>query len=233
MSNVNKNEGAFTGFSKKTLNFLRNLRVNNNKTWFEDNKQDYKSYVFEPLQNLVVDLGPVMLSIDPQFEVTPLVNKTISRIYRDTRFSKDKSPYKSTMFITFKRPSKEWKEAPAFFFEISPDSYCYGMGFFCASKDTMDKLRETINRKPKEVLKLISLLSRQKDFEVEGEKYKRILDDTKSKELLEWYQRKNLYLICNRQVDDRLFRRKLIDDLKSGFSFLAPLYNYLWKIKNS
>mgnify|MGYP001567660317 CR=1 FL=1 len=59
---------------------------------------------------------------------------------KDTRFSKDKSPFKCTMWITFKRPNKEWKGAPAYFFEIPTESYRYGMGFYSAGKETMDKL---------------------------------------------------------------------------------------------
>jgi hypothetical protein len=54
-----------------------------------------------------------MLSIDPYFDVHPAINRTISKIYRDTRFSNDKSPFKTTMWITFKRPEKNWKDAPA------------------------------------------------------------------------------------------------------------------------
>ena len=153
-------------------------------------------------------------------------------MYRDTRFSKDKSPYKSSMWIAFKRHSENWKDAPAYFFEISPDSYRYGMGFYQAAKDTMDRLREKIDKTPDEFLRAISFYSKQKAFELAGEKYKRLLDKNKPVEIQEWYQRRNLYLVCNRKIDDCLFSRELVDDLISGYSLIAPLYNYLWKIKS-
>ena len=229
---VGKAPGVFNGFSANTLDFLRNLKVNNNKAWFEVHRQDYQEYLLEPLRNLVTDLGEFMLSIDPYFEITPAVDKTISRIYRDTRFSKDKSPYKSRMWVTFKRPIKDWKEAPAYFFEITPDSYRYGMGFYQASRDTMDRLREKIDKTPGEFLKVISFYSSQRVFVVEGEKYKRLLDENKPAEIQEWYQRKNFYLVCNRKVDNRLFNRNLAGDLISGYSLVAPFYRYLWKIKS-
>lgn len=95
------NKSVFNGFSPATLNFLRNLKANNNKLWFENNRQDYQTLLMKPLRNLVIDIGPFMLSIDPYFEVLPAINKTISRIYRDTRFSKDKTPYKTSMWINF------------------------------------------------------------------------------------------------------------------------------------
>lgn len=224
-------EDTFKGFSIKTINFLKDLKANNNKIWFEANKHNYQKYLLEPLQNLVIDLGDFILTIDPYFDIRPAVDKTISRIYRDTRFSRDKSPYKSTMWITFKRPRKDWKDAPAYFFEISSHSYRYGMGFYSASIKTMDRLRNMVDKRPEVFLDAISFYSMQKTFTVEGEKYKRILNSSIPGEVQDWYQRKNLYLVCNRNIDDNLFNRNLIDDLISGFGLLAPFYNYLWRLK--
>ena len=228
---VRKKEGSFNGFSQRTLNFLKNLRVNNNKAWFETRRGEYQEYLLNPLQDLVVDLTEFMLTIDPHFEIRPMVGKTISRIYRDTRFSKDKSPFKNTMWITFKKPNNDWKDAPAYFFEISPDSYRYGMGFYSASKETMDRLREMIVRKSKEFLKVFSLYSKQNVFIVEGEKYKRILNSDIPEEFQDWYQMKNLYLVCNRGIDNTLFSRKLLKDLESGFGLIATFYNFLWGLR--
>ncbi len=227
-----KNEWAFNGFSTKALDFLKSLKTNNNKAWFEANKQDYQDYLLEPLQNLVDGIADFMLTIDPYFEIRPAVGRTISRIYRDTRFSKDKSPFKSTIWITFKRPNKEWKDAPAYFFEISSDSYRYGMGFYSASKETMDRFRKMIAERPQEFFKAISFYSHQQIFKVEGEKYKRILDNSLSEEIQEWYQRKNLYLVCNRTIDKSLFGKTLLNDMISGFDLISPFYHYLWKLKN-
>lgn len=228
---IDKNGPGFNGFSQESLDFLGNLKANNNRMWFEANRQVYINYLLEPLQDLVVDIGAFMLTIDPYLEVTPAIDKTISRIYRDTRFSRDKSPYKSTMWITLKRPNKEWKDAPAFFFEMSADSYRYGMGFFSASKKTMDKFREMIDKKPQEFLKAVSFYSKQQIFVVEGERYKKILDKSMPEEIQHWYQRRNLYLVCNKKIDTRLFSSGLVDDLISGFSLIAPFYHYLWKMK--
>ena len=227
---VIKEQLRFSGFSKETLDFLRNLKTNNNKQWFEAHKQIYQKYLLEPLQNIVMDLSEFMLSIDSYFEVRPKIDKTISRIYRDTRFSKDKSLFKNNMWITFKRPSKDWKNAPAYFFEIFPDWYRYGMGFYSASKNIMDRFRETIDNNPEKFLKTIAFYSKHQIFILEGEKYKRILDQNKSEDIQDWYQRKNFYLTCNRKIDNILLSRELVNDLIFGFGLLAPLYNYLWRI---
>ncbi len=225
-------EVHFQGFSSRSLKFLRELRKNNNKTWFEKHRNDYEEYVLEPLRNLVTDLGEFMLDIDPRFEITPTINKTISRIYRDTRFSKDKSPFRSTVWFTFKNQNKDWTtHVCGYFFELSTNSYRYGMGFYNAAPAIMSKFREMIDENPKEFLKAISFLEKQHSFVLEGDKYKRIIDKTKSEKIQNWYQRKNMYLVCNRKIDDTLFSRKLVDDLAAGYKMIAPLYHYLQKVK--
>lgn len=178
---LNNPDGSFNGFSVKTVDFLKNLRANNNKAWFEANKEDYQRYLVEPLRKLTQEMGAFMLSIDPYLEISP--GRAVSRIYRDTGFSRDKSPYKNAMWITFKRTGKDWQAAPAYFFEITPDLYRYGMGFYTAGKQTMDRFREAIERKPKEFLKAVSFYPKQERFVLEGEKYKKNLNTVISEEI--------------------------------------------------
>jgi len=160
------------------------------------------------------------------------VNKTISRIYRDTRFSKDKSPFRSTVWFTFKNQKKDWTtRVCGYFFELSVNSYRYGMGFYNAAPSITSRFREMIDENPKEFLKAISFFAKQKTFVLEGEKYKRIIDKTKSERIQNWYQRKNMYLVCNRKIDDTLFSSKLVDVLIYGFGLIAPFYHYLQKIR--
>lgn len=228
---TNVKEHLFNGFSPETLDFLKALAANNDKSWFEAHREDYQRCLLGPLRHLVVELGEFMLTIDPHFEITPAINKTISRIYRDTRFSKDKSLFRSNMWITFKRPIEDWMNTPAYFFEITPDSYRYGMGFYQAAKATMDRFRQMIDEKPGQFFEAISPFSKEQLFEVAGEKYKRILDESKSEEIQNWYQRRNLYLVCNREIDDSLFSGELVDDLIFAFHLAALFYRYLWEAR--
>ncbi len=227
----NKKYGNFTGFFPETIDFLRNLRINNDKIWFEANRDNYEKCLLNPIRNLVVDISEFMLTIDPYFEIRPNINKTISKIYRDVRFSKNKAPYRSRMWMKFIRADKNWHTIPGYFFEINTDSYLYGMGFYAASRDTMDNLRKLIDEKSKIFLRANSLYSKQKIFSLEGEKYKRIIDKSKTEEIQNWYQRKNLYFICTKKIDKRLFSRGLIEDLISDFNLLAHFYNFFWEIR--
>lgn len=220
----------FEGFPPATFQFLRNLSDNNNKEWFELHKADYQQNVLKPLQSLAAGLGPLMQSIDPDFVVTPALNRTISRIYRDTRFSRDKSPYKTSHWITFKRPRIEWKDYPAYFFEIFPDSYRYGMGFYSASRETMDRFRKTLDSNPAKFLFATSFFPKQDVFTIEGERYKRPLKPNIPSELDDWYNRKSIYLVSNREIQGSFIDKSLIADLISGFETVAPFYQYLCKV---
>lgn len=217
--------GAFRGFTEQTIRFLRDVREHNSKEWFERNRPVYERVLLEPMRDLVADLSGTMLSIDPELETRPAVGKTISRIHRDTRFSRDKSLYRDAMWITFKRRSEKWTDGPAFFFELRTDGYRYGMGFYSATKDTMDKLREWIDEEPDDFRRTTAFYGRQKTFVIEGECYKRVLDPDKPASVLEWYQRKNIYLTCNRAIDGLLFSPKLADEIAAGFGMLGGLYH--------
>lgn len=222
---------VFTGFSRNTFDFLRDLSENNSKEWFELHKPQYQEHLLRPLQELVAALGPALLEIDPDFEVVPAVNRTISRIHRDCRFSRDKSPYKTSHWITFKRRSNNWQEFPAYFFELSPDSYRYGMGFYRAGRPLMERLREQMLSRPKPFLAAISFHGRPGcPFEIEGEMYRRPLCTDLPAHLAPWYNRKNLYLVHNCLVAGDRIEAELAAEVTQGFGTLAPLYRYFCKV---
>ena len=80
---------SFNGFSSEALKFLLENRFNNSKEWYDSHKAIYKQYVYNPFVQLVEELAPTMLEIDSQIITVP--SKLISRVRRDTRFTKDKS----------------------------------------------------------------------------------------------------------------------------------------------
>lgn len=223
--------GTFPGFSPRALAFFEELAANNNRAWFEANRADYEEFLLAPLKSLVANLAAGMLAIDGELVTMPAVDRTISRINRDTRFSRDKSPYKTCLWLTFKRYRPDWKETPCFFFEIGADGYRYGMGFYSASREVMDRIRQFIEAQPNRFREEIAWLERQETFTVEGECYKRPLNGALPDDLQAWHRRKNLYLVCNRLPDSRLFSEGILEDLSTGFGRLAPLYRLLWQLR--
>lgn len=221
-------ERNFTGFSRKGFKFLKDLKANNNKTWFDANRTDYETYLLQPLRDLVTDLADCMLGIDLSFEVAPAINKTISRIHRDTRFSKDKSPFRDCMWICFKRSGKDWARwNTGYFLEINPTWYRYGLGFYDAAPDIMAQFRQQLDEHPKAFLKAISWFDRQDTFVLEGEQYKRHKAPDKPEPLKTWYNHRSFYVCCNRKIDEVILSPRLVDDLQADFTEIAPLYHYL------
>jgi uncharacterized protein (TIGR02453 family) len=219
----------FTGFTQAGLNFLQDAWINNSKVWFDEHRAIYDNELIKPFRLLVEQLTPTMLKIDEWLETRPAIGKTISRIHRDTRFSKDKSLYRSRLWLTFKRPNRDWKEAPAYFFEISPDSYRYGLGYYCASKQTMDIFREEILNDTNKFLDAIRCV--KKPFELVGETYKRALIKEQDEKIAAWYNRKNLaVMVTNNHIED-ILNSDLPNKLAKGFKQLVPLYDYLMQVE--
>jgi len=218
----------FTGFTPPTVAFLRELGENNHKAWFETQRERYQRDVLTPFRALVSDLSGAMLARDDQLITTPAVGKTISRLHRDTRFSRDKSPYRSNVWLVFRRPASDWKVAPCFYFEIFPDGYRFGMGFYEAERATMARLRETIAAQPAAFRKTIAGI--EKWFRVEGERYRRPPGPQLPADLADWGRLKSLYLVCDRPLEERLYTAELAMELREAFAVCVPLYELLWRM---
>ncbi len=226
-----KSERQFQGFSRRAFTFLRDLGRHNDKAWFEAHRSDYEQHVLAPLRDLVNDLADFMLGIDLSFEVSPTVGKTIARIYRDTRFAKDKSPFRDHLWIAFKRAGADWAHyIPSYYLEITPTSYHYGLGFYDAAPDLMARFRQQIGDDPESFLQAIAWFAKQDVFTIEGERYKHPLGQDKPEPIRTWYGYKSFYLTCDRTIDDTILSPKLVDQLMKHFGMAAPLYHYIHRI---
>ena len=213
-------------FSEESFVFLANLKANNSKKWYIENKEDYEQFVLEPMRDFVYCLSSTMLGIDNEIEVRPKIGKTISRIFRDTRFSNDKSIFKDKMWVTFKRYGTSNLDFPAFFFELTPYSFRYGMGFFSASPKSMASVRDLIDKKESRFLKIVKKIENSGIFTLEGEMYKKNHYQGSNEELATWYNRKNIYLVYNSNVIAELFERGRIEQIKEEFKTLQDIYNF-------
>lgn len=218
-------------FSEDTLRFLKEVYENNSREWFYENKDRYHEALIKPLMNFVEYLSETMHGIDNEFELMPGVNKTISRISRDTRFSKDKHLYKDRMWVTFKKVGKDKVDYPAYFFEISPYSFRYGMGFYSASTNTMKSIRELMESKEKQFAEIAGKIEKAGIFEIEGEMFKRNLYADKPIELQKWYNRKNIYLVYNSENVGELFQEDFMKNVKDDFISLSDLYHFFVEAK--
>ena len=137
-----KEQPPFTGFTPETVSFLQELKVNNYREWFNERKDIYEETLLQPFRSLAAMLSPAMYNIDPQFELRP--SKMLSRIYRDIRFSPNKDPYKTSMWLNFQRSTTHWEDFPGYFAELTNEHFMYGMGLFMPKRKIMDAFREEI-----------------------------------------------------------------------------------------
>ena len=154
------------------------------------------------------------------------LNLHVSRIYRDARRLHGRGPYKDHLWFTLRRPKEEWVSQPAFYFELAPEYYSMGMGWYDATPLTMAKLRARIDRDPAAMEKLMRKLNRQKELVLETEDYKRPRAPAPSKLLEPWYRARSFTICHNDKLTDELFSRDIVERLRQDFTFLLPYYDY-------
>ena len=157
-------------FSKDFIQFLKELRENNNKDWFDKNRNRYEQEVKLPFEKFIGDLILAIQAFDPVIQINP--KKAIFRINRDIRFSNDKTPYKVHRSAVLARESRK-EEYPAYYLRIDPDTLFIGGGVFNLSKDSLYKVREEIMYNEKAFNALIEDKDFKRNFgEIKGEKNK-------------------------------------------------------------
>ena len=216
---------TFSGFSPDTFKFLDELKEYNYKPWFDEHKPIYEEEVMRPLKALVNVLAPAMYGIDPFFNMNP--NRIISRIYRDVRFSKDKTPYRTAMWISFQRFLSDWQTFPGYYLEISENGYQYGMGLYLPKKKDMDAFRAKIENFPDYFRKMTEKLIVKHGFIIGGEEYKRPIKNTLPEYFQQWIQRKSLYLYKQFPVGEELFSANFARFLAKEYILLQPVYRHL------
>ncbi len=214
----------FSGFTPATIQFFKDLEENNYKPWFDANKQVYEKELLEPFRAMIAAMTPAMYGIDPRFELRP--HRVLSRIYRDTRFSKDKTPYKTCLWMTFQRPVTNWENFPGFFMELSAKGYLYGMGLYMANKQTMEDFRSRVVEDPSYFQSITSGLTGKRKFQVDGELYKRALSNELDDYFQPWMQRKSVWLMKNCPIGDEVFDERIRLQLEDDFTAMKDLYQF-------
>ncbi len=168
---------AFEGFPEEGFRFFRELAVNNNREWFADHKQEYINFLQTPALSLVVELGECLKSEFPRIAYDLRTNGagSIMRIYRDIRFSKDKTPYKTHIGINFwEGPQK--KGSPGFHFYMDTEGAGFYGGYHAFPKEYLTAYRESVaSERSGENLRIaLDKMVRHKGFEFGGEQLKRV-----------------------------------------------------------
>lgn len=217
----------FKGFTPQTIQFLNDLHENNYKEWFEANRDVYENELLNPFKDLVNALAPIMCKIDPRFELRP--QRALSRIYRDVRFSKDKTPYKTSIWMAFQIPISrdDWQNYPGYYLELTPTGYSYGMGYGMAKKKVMDDFRDRVTYNAEQFKQITQKTVLDRGFKIAGEEYKRPLVNDLPEYFQAWIQKKTVWVMKEKPIGKELFSSEIVDMLKADFEELEWLYNFL------
>jgi len=134
----------FNGFPEDAILFFVELAANNNKTWFTEHKPDFEKYVMTPAREFVVAMGERLQELSPGINADPRVNKSIFRIYRDVRFSKDKTPYKTNLGLWFWTGEGAKFENPGYYFHLDTDNLMLGVGLYSFAKPILKAYRDAV-----------------------------------------------------------------------------------------
>lgn len=205
-------------YTEQTVEFLWNLRLNNNKEWFLAHKQAYEHLMLAPTKDLANAVFEYMRDKYPKYDW----KLHISRIYRDARRLYGRGPMNDHLWFTI---FTDKEKHPAFYFGFEPEGYDYGMGCWSEGGVMQQRFRRQAAVDPAPAEKLARRLARQREFVLWGEPYKKpkytatpLLDD--------WVNRKNIGFHSEHLHGEGGFGRGLYDTLCSAFDWLMPYYVY-------
>jgi uncharacterized protein (TIGR02453 family) len=164
----------FDGFPDTMIPFFKKLKRNNNREWFAKHKEEFEDTVKFPMQCFIASIAPLFAEFAPEFDVHP--KRSIFRIYRDTRFSKDKTPYKTHAAAHFVlKGMPKGLVGSGYYFHIEPGEVFLGAGIYIPDGTQIKKIRAALDTHGKEFLAIINEKKFVKRFgTLKGDTLKRV-----------------------------------------------------------
>ncbi|MEO7432184.1 MAG: DUF2461 domain-containing protein [Dokdonella sp.] len=219
---------ATTYFTPKTFKFLRDLAANNNRAWFADNKQRYEDVLRDPFLQLITDVQAPLAKISPHYIADPRAqNGSLFRIYRDTRFANDKTPYKTWAGARFAHERRREIQAPSFYLHLQPRDCFAGGGLWHPEPATLKKIRDFLADNPAAWKKAVHAKAFRERFEFWGESLTRPPRGfDPAHELIDDLRRRNF--AAGQSFSDTIVTSdELLPRIVDIFKRVAPMNDYL------
>lgn len=225
----------FTGFHKKALGFLKKIRANNNKEWFVSHKSEYENYILNPSRAFVVEMGEHLQALVPTINAEPKINKSLYRIYRDTRrMGANKMPIKERIGVIFWQGNNKRMQSSCFYMHFSPDELMVAVGVRWFEKPMLDAFREYIKDDSKrqelwDILANIKAMGKGYTHLEKGYKrYPRGFSADMSNAELSLYKGMATF----KTLDPKLIEdgEKLIDTLYKIYEDMLPLQQFMYEV---
>jgi len=219
-------KSTFPGFSSQALVFLRNLKRNNRREWFQPRKAEYERLIKLPMLELIGCLNQEFARFAPDYVTPP--QKAIYRIYRDTRFAKDKTPYKTHISAIFPRYTAVKREGAVFYFHFTEKELLIFAGVYMPEPEELLAYRTLLEERYRELEQIVSDKKLRRTLgRLQGEQLSRtpkgFAADHPAEPLV---RRKQWYLETT--LDGRVVTSpRLLPELARHFEIMAPLVEFL------
>jgi len=219
----------FKGFDRKTLMFFQQLAAYNSRDWFEEHRANYDNFVLKPAQHFVMEMGERLRELSPDVHAIPKIDKTIFRIHRDIRFSKDKTPYKTHLALFFWDGPRKKLECSGYYLHIDAQKVFIGLGLYIFPKDILENYRDIIS-KPREAEILLGVFEdiRKAGYGAGGDGSKNVPrgydKDYKYAELLKF---KGIYTWHECPPPEELFSSDFVEWCFKIFKGMVPLHYWI------
>ena len=215
----------FEGFPREGIEFLRKLKRNNDRRWFGTHRTQYEEFVKLPMQSLIAALALKMHDYAPEYDTDP--KRAMFRIYRDTRFSRDKTPYKTHVAANF-APKGMSKGDGGLYVHIEPGEIYIGGGIYMPSSDQLKKIRGAIATRSEEFLGIVNHRAFRRTYEsISGERLTRVPQGfDRDHPMKEYLVLKQFY--AGASLDESLcFTSAFISIVHTHFRIILPLVEFL------
>ena len=217
-------------FYPRTLKFLEELADNNNREWFKDNKHRYEEDVLDVALLFIQSMQDPLARIAPHFVALPTrVGGSLMRVYRDTRFSRDKTPYKTNIGIQFRHEQAKDVHAPGYYLHIEPEQAFLGVGMWRPDSEPLRRIRERIAARPSEWRRVLEHAPFKRHFALGGESLSRPPRGfDKDHECIEDIKRKSF--IAVRDLDPgACLKPRFQRSVETSFEAAEPFMRFLCK----
>lgn len=218
----------FDGFPPDTLRFLTSLKRNNNREWFQKNRDRYEAAFLQPALAFIEAIDQPLRTVSPCLQAVPeKVGGSLMRIYRDTRFSKDKTPYKTNIGIHFRHVAGCDIHAPGCYVHIEPKGVFLGVGIWHPDTKTLSRIRRGIDEDPAGWKRSSAGKSFRSRFSLIGDSLKRPpAGYSADHPLIEDLKRKDFIGHCP-VVDEAIMLEHFVDHSVETFRAARPLMRFL------
>ena len=217
-------------FKPETLNFLNELAQNNNRDWFNENKSRYEEQVLDVALLFIQSMQKPLREIAPHFTAIPKrMGGSLMRVYRDTRFSKNKTPYKTNIGIQFRHEQAKDVHSPGFYVHVDPEQVFVGAGMWHPDSQALAGIRERISDKSSEWIRVSRDRKFTRHFQLGGTTLTRPPRGyDKDHPMIEDLKRKDFIAIKNMSHDDAL-NPKFQQKVESAFKAASDYMQFLCK----